>query len=434
MMRAMRWMLVVVLLGTLPVLARGQDEEEESDAPRTPVIGEPAPELYYRESDKEKGEPVLNKLRGRIVVLFFFRSDDSASVELLPTLNKMARELGKRGVKVIGMSPEKKEVMDKFLQAKKPEFETFWGGILHRYYNVSAFPKVYLIDTKGILVDRFHPGDNLQERVLAQMRKTPPVGADPESLKARLKEAEAALGKKQYARAYALAKDVATLAEKESSTAQSAEKLVEKTQEEARKSLAEAREAINNKDYEKACALLAEISVRMEGTTIASEAQTEISRLLGDREVKPKMRKALDNAKGLVLNDTAAEHEAAKRFQDAVAVYRETTEKYPETEAAAAAEKAIDRISKDPEVRKAIAELRASEEAERWLDIAERFARVEMYGKAREYYEQLLAKYPDSPAAAKAKERLKTLPAEEPAGQDEEEAPAADTQSSGEKG
>jgi len=172
----------------------------------------------------------------------------------------------------------------------------------------------------------------------------------------------------------------------------------------------------------------------MEGTTIASEAQTEISRLLGDREVKPKMRKALDNAKGLVLNDTAAEHEAAKRFQDAVAVYRETTEKYPETEAAAAAEKAIDRISKDPEVRKAIAELRASEEAERWLDIAERFARVEMYGKAREYYEQLLAKYPDSPAAAKAKERLKTLPAEEPAGQDEEEAPAADTQSSGEKG
>ena len=431
-MRALRWTIVMGLLGAWAASATAQ---EEGEAPRRPVIGELAPDLLYRENDKDKGEPLLGKQRDHIVVLLFFRTDDSASADAVATLNKLHKDLGKRGVTIYGLSPEKKEKSDSFIKGKQIEFTTFWGGATNRYYDVSAFPKVYLIDTKGILVDRFHPGDNLEERVRAQMRKTPPVGADPDALKNHLSAAKQALESKNYGRAYTLAKDVDTLAEKDSDLNKNATKLLEQIQEAAKKGLDDAREAIKAKDYDKACRILAEISVYLEGTPIAGEAGNEIGRLLGDRELKPKMRKALDNAKGQLLNDQAAEHEAGKRYLEAIKVYRETIDKYADTEAAAAAEKAIERISGDPKTKDAIAKFRVEEEADRWLDLGDRFAKIKMYNKAREYYELVREKHAEASAAAKVKDRLKNLPEEQPEEQPEEPAstePAAEK--GGEKG
>ena len=427
-MRALRWTIVMGLLGAWAASATAQ---EEGEAPRRPVLGELAPDLYYLENDKDKGEGRLKKERGHVVVLFFFRTDDSASMDAVAVLNKLYKDLGKKGVTIFGMSPEKKEKADAFMKGKQIEYGVFWGGAINQYYDVAAFPKVYLIDTNGILVDRFHPGDNLEERVRAQMRKTPSVGADPDALKNNLSQAKQALDGKAYGRAYELAKNVSTLAEKESDLGKSATKLLEQIVEAAKKWLSDAREAIQAKDYDKACRILAEISVYLEGTPVAGEAGNEIGRLMGDRELKPKMRKALDNAKGQALNDLAAEHEAGKRYVEAIKGYRETIDKFPDTEAAAAAEKAIERISSDPKTKEAITKLRVEEEADRWLDLGDRFAKIKMYDKAREYYELIRDKHPEASAAAKIKDRLKDLPKELPEEQPEE---PASTEPAAEKG
>jgi tetratricopeptide (TPR) repeat protein len=257
------------------------------------------------------------------------------------------------------------------------------------------------------------------------MRRTPPAGADPEALKARFNLAKQALDGKEYGRAYSLAKDVGTLLEKDNPIGQSATKLMEQVQEAAKKWLEEAQEAIKAKDYDKACRILAEITVRLEGTPVAADASKEVARLLGDRELKPKIRKALDNAKGLVLNDQAAMQESAQRFVDAVRIYRETANTYPDSDAAAAAEKAIERISVDPKTKQAIAAMRTEDEADRWLDLGDRLAKVKLYAKAREYYGNILEKHPDSRAASKAKDRLAKLPPDEP-GEKPDESPSAE--------
>ncbi|MCK4341418.1 MAG: redoxin domain-containing protein [Phycisphaerae bacterium] len=384
--------------------------------PKKPVIGEMAPEikLTKRRGDKE-GDSLLERYRERILVLFFFRSDDSASVEAIPLLNKIHKDLGKKGVVIIGISTEKTKNVESFAKGKEVEFLCYTGaeGIQHMYY-VSAFPRVYLIDTGGILVDHFHPLDDLEEKILTQIRKTPPLGADPATLGKRLAQARGALSGKKYGKAYTYAKDVNILAEKGSDLEEQSGELIEQIEEAAEEWLQEARQAARKKEYEEACRILAELSIRFEGTEIGDDADKEISRLMGDRELKPKLNKAKDNARGEWINDEAAELLAGKRYLEAIKRYREVIELYPDTNAAQAAEKEVDRVNEDPKAQKRIAELRAEEEADRWLDIGDRYARIKLYNQAREYYERVRAEHPTSPAASKAKQRLDDLPEDDP--------------------
>jgi tetratricopeptide (TPR) repeat protein len=183
------------------------------------------------------------------------------------------------------------------------------------------------------------------------------------------------------------------------------------------------------------CQILAEISVRFAGTEVAVSADDERGRLMGDGKVKPKMLKAIENAKGGLLNDRAAESETTGRYLESLKLYRTVTEDFPDTDAARTASESLDRLTADPKVQDTIRGLRATEEAERWLDIGDRFAKIEMYGKAREYYQRVLDTHPGTQAAPKAQERLARVPeeksdeeeAEPPAEEDEEPAPPEET-------
>ena len=401
--------LVPVMLVMLAITAQAQRYE-----PRA-IIGEPAPDLRYREDNRtqenDEGESLLEKhLRKSIVVLFFYRPKEVASTEAFPVMKKLWEDYHEKGVVIIGMSPNKKEDVESIMREHEVPFDTFYGGGAHFIYGVPSFPHVYLIDTSGILVSRFSPLDNLEERVATQLRKTPPAGADREAQAERLAKARTAQAGKDYGRAYAYAKDVQYLAGKDSPLGTEAGDLIKELEKVGKEWLEEAREKARAEDYKEACRILAELSVRFAGTDLGSDADRENSRLIGDQEMKPIVRKAIDNAKGWVQNDLAADHEAGKRYMEAIRVYRDVLDKYPDTEAATAAEKGIDRITNDPQAKETIAAQRTEDQADRWLDIGDRFVRAEMFEKARAYYELLCNTYPDSRAAAKAKERLEKLP------------------------
>lgn len=405
-----------------------QDPPKEEDAPvdegpKKVIFGERLPELEATDWANYEGKPSLHKLRDRIIVLYFFRTDDAQSVDAFAKLNELHKSQAQRGVTVIALTPEKKEVAESVVKGKEVSFIVGYGADTAGRYDVSTFPKVYLLDTAGRLVNRFHPGEELQEKVVAQIAKTPPPGADPEAQRARLEAALAAREKKEYGKAFTLGQDVLKTSGADSELGKRAADLVKQVTDDAKQWLEEARDAgKDDKKLDRACTLLAELSVRFQGEALAADADTEIGKLMADGKLKPKLRKAIDNAKGQLKNDLAADHEAGKRYLEALKLYREVSEDHPDTEAAQAAEQAVERITSDKDVQRRIAAVRADDEAERWLDLADRFARVEMYEQARAFCQRVVDEHPDSRAAPRAKQRLAKLPKTSPA--DADEAPA----------
>jgi len=300
------------------------------------------------------------------------------------------------------------------VKGKEIKFIVGYGANTEERYQVAAFPKVYLLDTSGRLVDRFHPGDNLEEKVRAQMRKTPPSGADATSLKDRLERAKAAAKGKEYGKAYTLAQNVSKLADSGSPTGKAADELVKQLEEAAKKWLDEAKSAAKGEDFDRACEILSELSVRFAGTDGGGDADNERGRLMGDGKIKSKLIKALEHAKGQQLNDEAAEEETAKRYLEALKLYNTAIDEYPESAAAKTAEQAIERINSDPKVQSTIQKLLATAEAERWLDLGNRFAQAEIIDRAREFYQRVIDAHPGTEAATRAKERLAKLPEDKP--------------------
>lgn len=451
-LRILAWLLVGGL--TAAALAQGggrqggrpasgqEDKEEDTTGPRIVAIGELTPELSAGGWVNHAGTPRLERFRGRVVVLFFFRTD-GASLDFIAPLNDLYKKFSRQGVVIVGLTPQKKELAERLIKDKEIKFVVGYGADVTERYEVSAFPRVYLLDTVGRLASRFHPADELETRLRTQLRRTPPTGADSSALTRRLEQARTALRDNKYGVAYTLAQDVTKLAERDSEPAKAAAELLKKIEDAARKWLDEAKAAAGEagdpgmKDadkearYDRASAILAELSVRFAGTDLGQQADDEIGRLMGDARLKTRLRTALSNARGQLLLGVAAEEEAGGHYLEALRLYRGVTEEFPDTEAAQAAGGALERLRSDPKLRESIKDARADDEAERWLDLADGFAKLEVYGKARELYERVVSQHGGTPAATRARERLVRLPEEEveevpPDVPDDDELPATD--------
>jgi len=377
-------------------------------------VGKEAPDLETENQFNAESGFSLKQYRGKIVVLEFWRTTDSESIDAIPLLNDIHSKLGKSGVVVIAHSPEDKERVDGVVKGKSIKYIVTQGRRAVETYEVSAYPEVFMLDPQGFVTWRGHPADDLENRIKDQIRKTPPAGSNVEALEARLKKAEQLQSSGRIGPAYTLVRHVADVAAKDSALATKAKSLKDTLEKEAQKQLDEAKQAASRAANEDVCRKLAELSVRFAGSEVGTQADEECAKLKGDRDAKTLIRKAIDNAKGEQRNDEAAELEESKRYTDALDVYREVTEKYADTEAASAATQSIERINGDPTIQKQIQQARAEEEATRWLDLADRFARVEMYDLARARYQMLLDDHPQSQAATKARERLAKLPTEPP--------------------
>jgi peroxiredoxin len=374
-------------------------------------VGKPAPEFESSNQFNTKDKVALENFKGKIVVLVFWRTTDSESIDAIATLNEMHKKFRKGGVVVIAHSPEEKEKVESIVKGKEIEYLVIYGDKVHETYKVTSFPRVFLIDTRGVVTWRGHPADELEDRVKEQMRKTPPAGSDEKALRNRLSKAQTLHDSGEHGRAYTLAKDVADVADEAGEIGGRAKTLVEEIEKAARKWLDDARDSIRSGNYEDACRRIAEISVRFAGSDLGADAGEECAKLKGDRSTKSVIRKAIANAKGELQNDQAADLEAGSQYIEALDAYREVTESYADTDAAEVAETAIERIKTDPKIQARIKAARADERANRWLDLGDRFAKVEMYDLARQNYEKIVEQHPKSRAATKAKKRLADLPA-----------------------
>ncbi len=386
-------------------------------AARAQRVGDKAPELEFSEAEQGGGGKKYKfaDYAGKIVLVIFWRTGDSTSLDALVEVHKLAKKYNKRGVVAIFASPDGLERVKSMLESKKVEGEFVSGGLIPQVFNITSYPQLVMIDTRQRIAWRGDPFDDLEERLQDQIKKTPPPGADPAMSKARKSEARKFMEQKEWGRAYSLMLEVVDVS-REDEVGGPDRDLIKKIEEGAGKWIDEVKGLIDKKEYDKAAKLLADIIVRFGGhklqgeRKIVEEAESERARIEAEKEGRGIVKKALENSRGQLALDQAAELERIEQYFEAFQAYRDISEKYPETAASEAADKAMERITSTPEIQGMIDQARAMEQANRWLEIGDLYAKLELADDARDYYEKVIAKYPETKPAEKAAERLEKLP------------------------
>lgn len=373
-------------------------------------LGKPVPDFKVEAIGEGATQFELSKNKGKMIVLFFWRTTDSGSIEAIPTLNEIHKDMGRSGIIVMGVSGEEREKVEPVVTGKGFQFPTLFGASqLVRDFEISSFPNVLVVDPAGNLAWRGHPGDSLKERIKTLRTRTPPIGSESKTLSNKLKKSESALGKGQVGRAYTLAKSVKDVVEAGTPLSEQAKALMEKSEEAAKKALEEVKQETRAGKNEEACRRLADLSTRFSGQEVARLADEEVAKMRADNKTKNVMKKAIDNARGEMRNDEAEELAASSQFLEAVEAYKEVTEKYADTDAANDAKKAMEHINSDAGIQQKIKAARDNEEAERWIDLAERYEKCDLKDQAKATYEKIVSQHPKTLAASRAKKKLEEL-------------------------
>ena len=421
-------------------------------------VGEICPDILIRLDDRGDDTISLFKLYPkRIVVLYYWSTVNHRSLEWLSKVQELHEKYRGRGIFMLGITPDKEEKYEEVWEEKEITFWSWYEFSRYSRWKFSAPPLAYIIDKyRRVVYARFDPEDGLEEKILEVMQRTPPLSATAERLNRNFAKVGRLLAQQEIGRAYTLAKDLESLFRDnvEDDHRQQVEDLLQQVRHGAVTWLEQAREEISSEDYQPACRKLSDLSVRLEreeededddrrgrsrrssrrdrhsrrdrrnradsgeGEEIQNfremkeKIDQEIGRLQADSSVKSIIRKAMDNAKGQIKNDEAAELREDASYFEARELYREVAEDYPETKAAKVAQQAIDRINGDAEMRAEIRKVQAAEQAARWYDLGRRHARMKFFDLAREYYEKVIKEYPNSTAAEKAKQELKELDGE----------------------
>jgi tetratricopeptide (TPR) repeat protein len=373
------------------------------------AIGQPAPDLNVPDYFGTDEHISLNKYRGQILAILFWRSDDKASTAALKKLNDIQASFVNKGVAVLALSNEGKERAEKAAKEAEVEYLIGYGPGAFDLFELSSWPRVYLLDPQGIIVWKGPPDDGLKDVIADQIERTPPAGLDAAVLQGRYDEAVRLKDAKEIGRAYSIVSSVVEAAAEGGGLAKKAQSLKEELEKASSEALERVREAVRDKKYEEAANLAAALQVHFEGGEIGRDLSEQIDKIRSDDDGKSKLSEALRQARATRELDQAAGLEAAKEYSRALDAYRTITETQAGTTAAAEADKAIERIKSDASIKKHLADGQAEDEAYRWLDIADRYLRLDMKDKAREFYERVVKVHPDSRAAKRARERLRDL-------------------------
>ncbi len=405
------------------------------------TIRQRAPEFKYLKDDGKEVDdervPFPADLRGRLTVMVFWRSTSQEAMQWLKDVNDLVAKHKAEGARLVTFSMEGKEAVEKALSDVQLEVARSWYGSGTRGANIAysalSHPYVVLIDPLGRIAWRGHPNDRLEERMLDVLALTPAYGANSAWTGMMLKNAERALDSGDLARGFTLAHLVALSTDCDSADREKALQLMQKADDGAKTWLEQAVKLERDGNLEEAARIVAEISVRFErgkpmcngdprpseptsgsnensgDRTARQAADNEIGRMNASREMKEKIRDALKNVRGQADLELAEMLEELNQFDGAIDLYRQIVEKYEDSKPAEDAQKALDRLLKDPAAREKVTTARNEELASVWLDIGDRFARIKRADQAKEQYQKILDQLPQTLAAKRAKERLEEL-------------------------
>ncbi len=174
--RATRRLLpLLVLVALLPLLRR-------TDAAEPSVVGRRAAELHVY-SVLGGPQPSISGLRGRLVLLEFFRTTCPHCQAAVPHLNELQTARFERGLRVIGLCKD----ADESLRGFAATFSTAYplarmDPELYEDYGVAAIPTVVLVSPEGFVLWSGKPGEMTLAEIDRHLAATPPWPAIPPAL------------------------------------------------------------------------------------------------------------------------------------------------------------------------------------------------------------------------------------------------------------
>ncbi len=98
-----------------------------------------------------------------------------------------------------------------------------------------------------------------------------------------------------------------------------------------------------------------------------------------------------------------------KKYADAWEAYGQVVKSFGKSPAAAKAKKRLKEMDADRDVRVAVQEARAGKKCRLWLSMAREMAQKGEVGRAREYYDRIVAEFPESSFAQTARQEAAAL-------------------------
>jgi thiol-disulfide isomerase/thioredoxin len=145
--------------GARPKATLGEEAARELYDLRNLRPGKPAPEIEAEDLDGKKFK--LSDYRGKVVVLVFWASWCSPCMDHVPHERKLVERFRGRPFALIGMNgDEEKSAAARAVQQNQIAWRSFWNGPDYRdspiltSYNVRGWPKVYVIDPRGVIAAR----------------------------------------------------------------------------------------------------------------------------------------------------------------------------------------------------------------------------------------------------------------------------------------
>lgn len=105
------------------------------------------------------GQPItLNNYRGYVLVMDFFATWCIPCKEAIPHLNSLRAKYGKQGLQVLGVSVDEgsdRDVKDFIAERRISYPVAIAGEEMQTEYGLRSIPTVFVINKKGVVVERF---------------------------------------------------------------------------------------------------------------------------------------------------------------------------------------------------------------------------------------------------------------------------------------
>lgn len=193
----------------------------------------------------------------------------------IPHLNSLHERMFERGLVVVGVTGGEVEEVEKYVAKHEIQYPIAIG--FTEGFEVKGIPHAFLIDPKGKIVWRGHPG-NLEESLIDKTLE----GARPATLAAGLEEVGVLRRQGKHGAAYVKANELLAAGGLGAEAVAQAREMVAGAEATVQRALTEAQTAVEAKDIYLAHQLLVPVARSYQGVPGAEKAAARVEELLAD--------------------------------------------------------------------------------------------------------------------------------------------------------
>jgi thiol-disulfide isomerase/thioredoxin len=359
----------------------------------------------------------LASLHGKIVVVDFWATWCGPCMAEAAHMVAVNQQYSGKGMQLIGVSlDEDPSALTRVIKEKgftwPMEYEgAGWTGATPQAWGVNSIPQTFIIGPDGVVLWRGHPAA-LDQPLADAFTNHPPQLVDPKVMTAAtaaLDAVDAALSAGESAKAAKALASVPTAASADGKIAERVKTATDKLQTAGTADLASVDPLIEAKNYTAAASKLRELLREYEGLAVADQIRQKLSDLQSNPDVKAAIeadRKAKDAADALAI---AKKLQANKQDESAYKKFKEIVAVYPGTTAAIEAADAVKSYESNTAFMTALKNKADSSKAQAALSMADSYKAAGRTDLARQKYQDVITRFPNTPWAQTAQQGLDSL-------------------------